>query len=84
MTGIQGIPGKSPESPGTSWDSLGTPLGPSVDASGTLQGLLGTSTDYKNNNISTNSQRQKLSIAASESVRCNASPQRAQGPPRQP
>ena len=38
----------------------------------------------KNNHVSTNVQRRKLSIAASESLCCNASPQRAQGPPRQP
>ena len=38
----------------------------------------------KNGHISTNVQRQKLSDAASESVCCNASPQQAQQPPRQP
>ena len=39
---------------------------------------------HKNGHISTNAQRQKLSIAASESVCCNASLQRAQGHPIQP
>ena len=38
---------------------------------------------HKNVHISTRVQRQKLSIAAPESVCCNASPQRAQGPPRE-
>ena len=38
----------------------------------------------KNDHMSTNAQRPQPLIAASESVCCNASPQRAQGPPRQP
>ena len=39
---------------------------------------------HKNLHTSTCFQRQKRSIAACESVCCNASPQRVRGPPRQP
>ena len=59
--GPQGTPWARP------WDPPGTRPGPPVDP--------GDSTDHKNGHTSTSLQRQKLSIAAYESFRCNASPQ---------
>ena len=66
-------PRTSPEPPR---DSPGTPLEQPVDSPRTPQGPPGTTMDDKNSNISTHLQRQKLSIAASESFCCNASSQR--------
>ena len=65
--------------PGATWN-LQDPPG---HAPGTHQGRawdpqrhLGTPADHKNNHISTDSECKKLSVAASESFRCNASFQR--------
>ena len=82
MKRIPGIPVESQEPSGTHkgpWDPLGTPLGPpgtplALQWAGTPLGLLETPTEQKNNDISTNVKRQKLSIGASESFCCNASP----------
>ena len=78
----KGLPGTARARP---WDPPGTALGPPstpLGPQGTPLGSLGTPadpTDHKNIHTSTNLQRQKLSIAASESFRCNASPQDAPG-----
>ena len=68
MKTIWGIPGAA-ELPGTFGDHPGTPLGLPRDAPG------GNPMDHKKSHVFTNGQRQKISIAASESFRCNASPQ---------
>ena len=59
---------KEPRHPRTSPGPLGT--------LGTPRDSQGAPTNRKTHDISFNLQRQKLSIAASESLRCNASPQR--------
>ena len=73
-------PGEPQGVPGGSWDLWRRPghaPGTSGDAPRTPWGPSQT--------IKTAiSQRKKLSIAASASCHCNASPQRAQAPPRQP
>ena len=67
-----------PEAPGIHW-TPGHALGPPTDGPGNPQGPPGTPMHHKNGHSSTSLQRQKLSIAsvASESVGCNASPQRS-------
>ena len=69
---MPGIPGESPGPPGMLGDPPRTPLD-SPDPPGTVRGA---PTDHENDHISTKLQRKKLSIAASKSLRCNASPQR--------
>ena len=69
-----GNPGESPAPQGTSGVPMGTPLQPAGTSLGPPGDALGTYTDHTNTYISTNVQRWKLSIAASESFRCNASP----------
>ena len=67
----QGVPGAPWDLRGFPWHALGTPRtrpGPPGDPPG-------TPTNHKNNQILTNLQRQQLLIGASESFRCNASPQ---------
>ena len=54
-------------------DPLGTPLDPPRTPLGPHGAPPRTPMEHKNKNISTNSQREKVSIAASESFRCNAS-----------
>ena len=76
---LLGRPGTHLGAPGTPLGSPGTPLGPPRtslrrprDAPGTPRDPYGTSygplVDYKNGHISTNIQRQKLSIAAFEAA----------------
>ena len=82
MKRIPGIPRESQKTRGTSRAPFGLAPGFPGDAARTLQPW--TPTNHKNMDISTTVQRQKLLIAAFKSFRCNASPKRAQGPPRQP
>ena len=63
-----GYPKQSPKPPGTTRDPAGTPLGHPRDA----PGATGYNTDHKSENISANSERHKLSIAASQFFRGNA------------
>ena len=64
--GSQGSPGHAPstpgDAPGTPKDAPGTP----GDAPGHPRDRLGPLMDHKNNHISTNIQRQKLSVAVFE------------------
>ena len=59
-------------SPWTPLGPLGTPLGPPGDAPETPRNLWGPPRTTKNMYMSTNLQRQGLSIAASETIYCNA------------
>ena len=61
-----GTPGKAPGTPGTPMGPPGTSLRPPGDAPGTPRGPPGTPMDHENNHISTNIQRQKVSIAVFE------------------
>ena len=62
-------PGDPRGVPGAPWDLQGppgTPLGTAQGRSWDPPGIPGTPMDHKNGHVSTNLQRQKLSIAASE------------------
>ena len=64
--GVHRSPWDSEDIPGTLLGPLGTPLGPPRDH-------WDTPMDHKNSHIAVNVYRQKLSLAASEYFRCNAS-----------
>ena len=75
-----GIPGEPPEPPVTSGNPAGTPLGPPGRPLGRPKDVPRTPRappkipmGYKNGHIFGNLQRQKLSIAATESVHCRGS-----------